>query len=646
MRVPPDPHRPKGRRSCSGGVGNLGAWEGTAAVAPGRRVCPLQKETVMSARPTVAVLGACLLMLAGPNPASAWDHTPAVDVYVTPYGAGSVGDEAETPESPLAAEVSAGSGGNTAFGRAVPGALKLSTAIVNGPDPWSMSHAVARFADHFHLTNPSLGQNARGAFYFRFVLTGTMSILASDWQSGASVAVGAYAWNQQYVGQLNFYRVGETPTLYGLSGMGGDFPENNLLANPDGSMKIYATATTPVNGYYTVHVNVPIAFPIVNFPINGDPQLNGWDNWVQIEFSLASFRTAICDFSSTCAFADQNPIVPNPEDVSLPVAGWQFASASDEIALPPVSTLMTSTGTGEMAVVPDRGVMSGLTALTQADFPEGLSDGNFEHGWLGLDLAGFTAGEMAIFGFDLPGNMGPGSVWWYHDGAQWQSLPLFDDDGDSFLVLLVTDNGPGDLDPTAGAITLRGGITDEAPTPLMLESFVARCRDGGVDLSWRAPSVDPARLALTGNLGGASWPVAVTGDGSGNITARDEAPALRHGGAVRYDLALDGALVDSRTVEVALPRLQTALVGIAPNPCNPQAVITFAVDRAQVIDLAVFDLAGRRVATLAGGTWEAGEHSVTWRGRDTAGRLLPSGSYAVRLESAQGRQARKLSLVR
>lgn len=600
----------------------------------------------MSARSAVAVLGLCLLTIIWASAAPAWENTPAVAAYVTPYGSGSAGDEAETPESPLVAEIAAGSGGNTAWARAVPGALKLSTAIVNGADPWSMSHAVARFADHFQLANASMGPDASGAFYFRFVLTGTMSILASDWQSGAVVSVGAYAWNQQYVGQLTFYRVGSTPTLYGLSGDGGSFPENNLLANPDGSMKVYATATTPVNGYYTVQVNVPIAFPIVNFPINRAPGLNDWLNWVQIELSLASFRAAHCDFSSTCTFAAQNPIVPNPDDAALPVTGWQYATASDEIDLPTVATIMTSTGTGEMAVVPDRGVMSALTALARDDFPVGLSDGNFEHGWLGLDLTGFNAGETAIFGFSLPGDMGTGSTWWYHDGSGWQSLPLFDDDADDFLVLLLADDGPGDLDPTDGAITLRGGITDAAPTPLLLASFWAQCRDGGVDLSWRAPQVDPARLALTGALGSASWPVALTGDGNGTITARDESPALRAGGAVRYDLVLDGALVDSRTVEVAVPRLRVALVSVSPNPCNPRTEVTFTVDRTQAIDLAVYDVGGRRVATLADGMWEAGTHKVAWQGLDGAGRLLPSGTYAVRLESGVGRQTRKVSLVR
>ncbi|MFO7608681.1 MAG: choice-of-anchor U domain-containing protein [Candidatus Krumholzibacteriia bacterium] len=600
----------------------------------------------MSVRRVVAVLVCCLILATGAVPAPAWDNTPAVAVYVTPYGLSYAGDEAETPESPLVAEIAAGSGGNTAWGRAVPGDLKLTTAITNGAEPWSMSHAVARFADHFRLTNPAMGQDTRGTFYFRFFLTGTMSILASDWQSGATVAVGANVLNQQRGGTLTFYRVGETATLYGLSGDGGSFPPDNLFANPDGSMKVYATAPVAVDGYYTVHVNVPVAFVFTDFPINRDPALSDWLNWLQIELSVASFTNARCDFSSTFAFAPQNPIVPAPEDGALPATGWTFAAASDEIALPPVSTVATSTGTGEAAVVPDRGVIAGLTALGRDDFPVGLSGGDFAHGWFGLELTGVDPGALVVIGFTLPGPMGGGAAWWHHDGVGWQTLPLLDDDGDGFLVLLVTDDGPGDLDPDPGELLVRGGISDDVPTPGLLDAFVAAWRAGGVDLGWRAPRADPDRLALTAVLDGRTWPVAHAPDGRGGFAARDEAPALRAGGTVRYDLKLDGAVLDSRTVDLGVPILPVALVGLVPNPCNPRTEVSFTVARDMELDLAVFDLAGRRVATLASGRHGPGEHRTAWSGADLSGRAAPSGTYVVRLATAQGVQTRKLSLVR
>jgi len=54
------------------------------------------------------------------------------------------------------------------------------------------------------------------------------------------------------------------------------------------------------------------------------------------------------------------------------------------------------------------------------------------------------------------------------------------------------------------------------------------------------------------------------------------------------------------------------------------------------VRLAVFDVSGRRVATLQEGRQEAGRHAVTWNGTDDAGRGVSSGIYFARLETADG----------
>ena len=63
-------------------------------------------------------------------------------------------------------------------------------------------------------------------------------------------------------------------------------------------------------------------------------------------------------------------------------------------------------------------------------------------------------------------------------------------------------------------------------------------------------------------------------------------------------------------------------------------------------DLAVFDVTGRRVATLFHGEAEPGPHSATWDGRSSDGSLAPSGVYRCVLQTAAGRQARSLVLSR
>lgn len=83
-----------------------------------------------------------------------------------------------------------------------------------------------------------------------------------------------------------------------------------------------------------------------------------------------------------------------------------------------------------------------------------------------------------------------------------------------------------------------------------------------------------------------------------------------------------------------------------PNPFNPTTTISFSVDREQWVTIEVFDVEGRRVATVAEQTFRPGIHSVTWTGRDDQTRAVPSGTYLVQVETSGGVEVRKISLVR
>jgi hypothetical protein len=73
-----------------------------------------------------------------------------------------------------------------------------------------------------------------------------------------------------------------------------------------------------------------------------------------------------------------------------------------------------------------------------------------------------------------------------------------------------------------------------------------------------------------------------------------------------------------------------------PNPFGARTSIGFTLERTGRVKLGVFDLAGRRVRTLAVGEHAAGRHDVAWDGRDDAGRAVRAGSYRVRLELPDG----------
>jgi len=63
------------------------------------------------------------------------------------------------------------------------------------------------------------------------------------------------------------------------------------------------------------------------------------------------------------------------------------------------------------------------------------------------------------------------------------------------------------------------------------------------------------------------------------------------------------------------------------------------------VRLEVFDLLGRRVATLAQGNYPAGFHAVTWDMRDAGGSAVRPGVYAYRLVAGDFRARRKMSVL-
>ncbi|MEZ4387985.1 MAG: FlgD immunoglobulin-like domain containing protein [Candidatus Krumholzibacteriia bacterium] len=84
----------------------------------------------------------------------------------------------------------------------------------------------------------------------------------------------------------------------------------------------------------------------------------------------------------------------------------------------------------------------------------------------------------------------------------------------------------------------------------------------------------------------------------------------------------------------------------SPNPCNPQTAFRFTLPAAAAVHLRVYDLAGRRVRTLAAGIpLDAGLHALAWDGRDDAGRIVPSGVYLGRLEAGGQRLTARVALV-
>jgi hypothetical protein len=68
-----------------------------------------------------------------------------------------------------------------------------------------------------------------------------------------------------------------------------------------------------------------------------------------------------------------------------------------------------------------------------------------------------------------------------------------------------------------------------------------------------------------------------------------------------------------------------------PSPASAAATVRYSLPQAGPHSLEVYDLTGRRVATLAGGSAAAGSHTMVWDLTDGSGARVPTGIYHVRL---------------
>ena len=207
---------------------------------------------------------------------------------------------------------------------------------------------------------------------------------------------------------------------------------------------------------------------------------------------------------------------------------------------------------------------------------------------------------------------------------------------------------------------------EATPLPVELATFEAEPTDQAVRLRWQTAAetgnarfeVQRATARATGNAtgdatgGGATgateWTTVGQRAGAGTTT---EAQAYRFtdrdlpyaADSLRYRLRqvdVDGTAHLSDPIVVARGPATTELLGTFPNPARSRATVRYAVEAPTEVDLALYDLLGRRVQTLVRQEQE-GRHE---RRLDTS--RLPSGTYFLRLQAGGTTKTQKLTVVR
>lgn len=286
--------------------------------------------------------------------------------------------------------------------------------------------------------------------------------------------------------------------------------------------------------------------------------------------------------------------------------------------------------------------------------------GNLSLDWLMVgDLYGGEPHDISgSFDLECTGNMinllspNGGEVWSAGEerSIAWETSP----DVVSLAVELSRDGGGawetlGSSVPASdGAYvwTVSGAVSDQClvritsdDNPLVTDTCSAPFTIQG-DISWLVVGT-PAGEVLAGN----SVEITLTFDSTG-MAFGDYEQLLVITNSAGPDVVVPVTMhVSATSVIEELPQVN-ALNQNHPNPFNPQTIIEFALVRTGPVDLAVYDLNGRRVARLVRGEQAAGRHRVLWDGRGLDGRTLASGTYVYRLVADGEVMSRKLTLLK
>ena len=132
----------------------------------------------------------------------------------------------------------------------------------------------------------------------------------------------------------------------------------------------------------------------------------------------------------------------------------------------------------------------------------------------------------------------------------------------------------------------------------------------------------------------------VNGDGDTDLIVLGTSPASGHGGV--SVLINQGTPATAVAAETATPTV-FALGANYPNPFNPATTIPLAVPTgAKNVDLTIYNVLGQPMRQVWTGPLAAGEHELTWDGRDAQGQPVAAGVYMYRVQVDEQTHARKM----
>lgn len=124
-------------------------------------------------------------------------------------------------------------------------------------------------------------------------------------------------------------------------------------------------------------------------------------------------------------------------------------------------------------------------------------------------------------------------------------------------------------------------------------------------------------------------------------------PAMNFCGEIRMSPRFQSDLMLHPVGVEDLPVPTELAIRNHPNPFNPMTAINYELPESGSVTLSIYDMKGRFVCDLVHNeNKQAGRYSVTWQGKDSAGRTVATGVYFCRIQVGDDHLVTRMTLVK